>query len=751
MRRLLVFCAFIGFLLFSRPANGQILNDFGFRQWTDLPVEAYGKTLLNAWAGGLNNAQFGKYDLDSDGKEDLLVFDRHGDRLLTFLYREHEDTGQSYVYEPYYRKFFPKLNHWFQTADYNGDGKPDIFTYTPGGIMVYKNTGTTFPEFEKAVDPYILSLQGPMFTNLLVTYVDYPAIVDIDGDGDLDILTFWGLGTWVDLHLNRSMEETGTADSLLFHKVSSCWGNFGENPESNIIYLDTCFNKGSRNAQADDPKHTGSTFCLIDITGNGVYDLLLGDVDYPDMANLVNGGTNIDAFMVEQLEAYPEDNPVKLWSFPLVQHIDLANSGKKDLVASPFDPSLVRTQGIESVWRYEDVSAGGKPEFVLKETGFLQNTMIDAGLGAYPVFADVNNDGLTDMVVGNFGLFDTCVYNASGQLKCVFISRLALYLNKGTATSPRFELEDDDFGKVSDLLLQGACPAFADLDGDGDVDMLLGYEEGKILFFRNMAGPGVVPVFAAPVMDYGQIQVDGFSTPVLMDIDGDGLPDLVSGSRNGRLSYYHNEGSATQPDFRLISDFWGGVNVTDPLVSYTGYSVPAFIRQADGTLNLLVGSESGLISRYKGITAGAGALFSKADDHFMYINEGIRTAPAVADLNADGFPDLAVGNYCGGVSLFRGITPDPAGVPENQGDRGLKAMVSPNPAAGDAYLTIMAEGIWQVSIYNMQAKPVKNFLTGGFHAAQINTEDLPAGIYFIVCTHTGNPQLQARVRLAVIR
>jgi hypothetical protein len=40
----------------------------------------------------------------------------------------------------------------------------------------------------------------------LVTNVDYPAIFDIDNDGDLDILTFWGLGSFMELHQNMSVE-----------------------------------------------------------------------------------------------------------------------------------------------------------------------------------------------------------------------------------------------------------------------------------------------------------------------------------------------------------------------------------------------------------------------------------------------------------------------------------------------------------------------------------------------------------------
>ncbi|MEE2931131.1 MAG: VCBS repeat-containing protein, partial [Bacteroidota bacterium] len=88
-----------------------------------------------AWSGGINNAQFSEIDLNLDGEKDLVIFDRTGNKLTPFIYNNGE-----YIFAPIYRNFFPKLHDWVILADYNCDGKNDIYTYSTGGFAIYKNT-----------------------------------------------------------------------------------------------------------------------------------------------------------------------------------------------------------------------------------------------------------------------------------------------------------------------------------------------------------------------------------------------------------------------------------------------------------------------------------------------------------------------------------------------------------------------------------------------------------------------------------
>ena len=746
MRAALLLLLFI--VPYCLPLNtlAQSMDAFGFEIWNGPEVTANNQKLSNAWAGGLNNVQFGVMDFNADGYDDLLVFDRHGDRLLTFVFLP-ENESDSYKYAPEFRRYFPELKQWFQVVDYDGDGRPDIFTYTPGGIMVYRNIGQEFPEFIPVVDPYITSFQGTIFTNLLVTYVDYPAILDLDGDGDMDIITFWGLGSYVDLHQNMSMELYGNADSLVFHKVEGCWGRFAENPESNIIILDTCYNKSSRN---DFPKHTGSTFTLIDMNGDGVKDLILGDVDYSEPAFLINGGDDFNALMVEQWPQFPDSASIDLWSFPLVQHLKIGNKDKKSLLVSSFDPSLMKSRGEKSVLLYEDVSANETPDFKLQTRSFLQNTMIDAGNGAYPVFVDMNGDGLTDMVLGNYGNFDTCTYNDNMQLKCSYTGRLKLYINTGDASNPSFTLVDDDFAGVSQLELRGVFPAFADLNGDGSLDMLLGNTEGNLWFFRNVAMAGNMPVYDHPIANFQSIDVGENSTPVFVELPGQSAQSLVIGNAEGKLHLYQNLGTTENPAFDLVSDFLGKVNVTDPNASYTGQSVPNFFKDAQGLLHLLVGSETGFLYHYTNISASPDAVFKLESNHFMYLTEGIRTAPAVADLNNDGFVDLAIGNYGGGVTLFKGKTPGPFGINEIDPVKQVLS-IYPNPSGGEFGVKFSTAGDWMIRIIDARGRMVMQKEAKGAEKVHFEANNLQPGIYYILAFNTNPSGEMATGKIILIR
>jgi len=712
-----------------------------------LPVYRDGKNIYRfPWAGGMNSCQFGQIDLNLDGQKDLFVFDRHGDRIMTFV--NGGTSGEvDYDFAPEYADAFPELEDWAILIDYDQDGKEDIFTKSPGlpGIIVYKNISTTNLEFELVVYPFLLSYQGSGYVNILVTDVDYPGISDIDGDGDLDILTFWGLGSFVEMHKNQSIEKYGVPDSLDYIKVANCWGHFAESDESNTIYLDTC-SSGSEEIPLPEPdkdnRHTGSTFLLLDLDGDSDKDLLLGDVDYPNLIQLANGGNSDSAYITGFDTLFPSyDKPVNLFSMPVAAYLDADNDGINDLIISAFDPSLDKSKNRQSVWLYRNLGQNELPQFSFESNNFLQNDMIDVGSGSYPVFCDYDSDGLTDLFVANYGDYIYSYYGSGSQLNSVYWSKISQFRHTGTAANPKFNLITDNFALLDTFQITGIYPAFGDLDADMDFDMITGLNDGTLWFFKNKSSSTQSPEFEPPVKSYQGIDVGDYSTPQLFDLNGDGLSDLIIGEENGNINYYENTGTPANPVFTYITDSLGRVNVTNYQLSYTGYSTPFFFKDMQNKSRLVVGSEQGKLFYYKNIEGNLGGIFEENDSLFVLVGGqpqelkcGIRNAIALIDLNNDNYFDLIAGNFSGGLNYYSGAAfPPVIGIPGLSVD--IRSVnIFPNPAREFIQIEVTGynrfENI-QINIYNMVFQKVFSTISRGDKAIEIPVISLTPGVYLL--------------------
>lgn len=712
--------------------------DIGFTRQYGTAVTENGRVLQRAWLGGLNSVQFSELDINLDGTLDLLLFDRVGDILLPFINNGTPDSSD-YTYNPDYIADFPSFRQWAIFRDYDMDGKKDMFTYSVGGIAVYRNVSDTSLKWE--MKTFLLnSFYYINYINIYLTDVDYPGIYDIDQDGDLDILTFFGLGSFIEFHQNMSMEKYGVPDSLDFMMADKCWGRFYESELNNLLTLNVpcpykdCEDGGgipySRGPSATE--HTGSTFLLLDMNADSLVELILGDVDYPTVIQLNNGGTLDSAHIVSQDTNFPlGTKPIDLVSFPALNYLDLDNDGIKELVASPFDPSPILPDNYHSVWYYENLGQNDQPQFEFKTDVWMQGDMIDLGGGAYPAFIDEDADGLMDMIVGNYGYRDTSWYDM-GFLYSSYQATLALFRNVGSADDPAFELVDRDYANVKERDYTGAVPAFGDLDGDGDLDMLLGKEDGEFGFYRNQAGPGQPLQLQFETDSYQNLDVGRSSAPQIIDLNEDGLPDIVSGRKEGTLVYFENQGTLSSPAFTWITDTLGGVDIREDQISWSGYSTPAFIRDTLDSLRLYVGGLSGLVSYYRGINA-KGDTFELIDPKLVYIDAGQRSAPGLHDLDADDVPDLVIGNYRGGLIYYKGISNMPAGL-EDETDP-ITFRIFPNPA--NTALYVQPEE-WvrntELAVFDLSGRRLIQQAQSQCNPCMLNVSGLQPGAYLLRLT-----------------
>jgi len=738
-------------LLIALFVLGPFLNfaQFGFTYDASIPVIYGSDTLQNPWAGGINYSQFSDFDYDFDGDLDLFVFDRSNHQISVYTQEGTTDKYYKYVYNARFQ-FPPDLRYRAMLIDYNNDGRKDLFTAYLGGVRIYKNVGDQVNGLQWELFKSIVYSEYPNGESVLgVSVGDVPGIADVDFDGDLDILTFNAGGSRVEYHKNQSMELYGIPDSMDFVLKNECWGKFTENDNNNGIILNNpnspCVGGNIPNPEdvaSDETKsglHVGSTILVLDIDSSGVMDLLIGDAAHSSLTLLINGGTdvNTDSPMTSVEYNFPGSttNPIKVERFPASFFVDVNFDGVKDLIATPSALNISFNE--KSVTFYRNIGTNGNPNFIPSSTNFLQSEMIDHGTGSVPILVDLDEDNLKDLVVANFYRYKPVLDKES---------TIAFYKNVGTPTSPAYQYIDYDYFNLGSLGYGlRSIPTFGDLDNDGDQDMLLGIENGSIVYLENTS-TGTGATWANPVINYPDnsgtpIDAGLRNHPVLFDLNNDGLLDLIIGMKSGELQYYENVGSLTNPSFELVNPNLGGVSVAE--VASDGYAAPHFMR-INGETRLFVGNLTGDLVYYEDLDGNlsVGSSFQLVNENYLDIQVGGYSSFFVEDINGDGNLNMFVGQDLGGIFHFEADSTSDLGYTEPMNFDHM-ASVYPNPVASTFTLS--------------SSLPIKNYIVTDLNGRillerELNSKkdviDISAfskGIYFISAVLSNNGYVKKKL------
>ena len=552
--------------------------------------------------------------------------------------------------------------------------------------------------------------------HIYVPIADIPAIVDVDQDGDLDLLSFDPGGAHVRWYENTS--QSG-CDSMHFVLSDDCWGGFMEAGLTNDIFLNVAC---KREADTEHPAHAGSTLSTLDLDGDGDQELFLGDLNNSNLVSLRNDGTPVIADMgMVEMHFPPNSTPVDIRQFPASFFVDVSGDGLQDLLVSPNIPGI--SLNVQNVWYYLNTGTVSNQSFAIQQKDFLVEEMIDIGRASKPVFFDFNGDGLLDIVCGNYLVRDA----PQNELSSLWVFR-----NAGSNAAPEFERFTTDYLQLSNLFNPprfGLHPAFGDLDSDGDDDLIIGDESGKIHYFKNIAPAGSPPNFTLVGPEYSGIDVGADAAPQIIDLNRDGLQDLLIGERSGNLNYFENQGSINSPSFSSSGDNQlGGVDVFFDCC--TGYSVPFVFENAQGEYEMVVGTEFGDLHHYTNIEGNLTGTFALVTTQFGAIGQGSRLSPHGRDIDGDGEMEWVFGNGRGGLGIFDLVSSTSL----DKGIRNQQLTIFPNPGSIGFRIDFPAPTLSQgkISVLDLHGRMIYQAdLSSGTLDHSIEASRWTPGIYLV--------------------
>jgi hypothetical protein len=699
-----------------------------FIQTDYMPVLNDGNYLEFPWAGGLNSAQICDADINNDGRKDLVIYEKTENRLLTLI----SVSPGKYDIQRAYAAHFPSIQGWIVMKDITCDGVADLFTFNNGSIVVYKGF------FEQDSLRFELMSDGIFYEgfsgliNLYSSFVDRPAIADFDGDGDMDILTFNVTANRMLLYKNMVKEKGYRCDTIAFKLEDNCWGNIYESGLSPYVDLrDTCDSKFPFPGRLDpffngenERRHAGSTVEAFDISGNGLLDVVMGDVTFSFVNYLPNTGTLTYASVLSQDTSFPAyDIPARTASFPLPVFIDIDQDGQEDLVVTPFEGFGV--DNIENVLYYRNIGESSV-QLSFQTKSLFVGDMIEVGENAAPCFIDITGNGLKDLLIGG-GV-------RLGDAPPVY--KITYYRNVGFADFPIYTLEQEDYLGFRALGLNEPYPAAGDVTGDGKIDLLVGLADGRILLYPNQAtGPGFVAGNPSLLkVGSADLDVGQNAAPCVVDLDRDGRRDLVVGERNGNINYFRNAGgSGINVQWVEQTDSVGKIRTSTPSIPF-GNSAPVVGDfNGDGKLDMIFGGFENTLSFVSNIQD---SIFQRVSPQSLLgsVRMGRNLVPTVADITADGQLEMIVGTLAGGLYFYSENPPPRRPVSVNdRTDNQLEFVVYPNPNSGSFRVRVGNEAFiaplsWQ--LFDAMGRMIKSGMLQDFEST-VSVESISAGIYFL--------------------
>ncbi len=645
---------------------------------------ADGTPYLDPFSGGLVQPRIGLRDATGDGRPDLFTLGP--DNKLRFYRNEGGFLFRRVFPSPYDNA---PVRSWFRFADIDNDGADDLFTAgAVSEVLLYRNTGTTAAPLFPAQPDTLRRGDTTIFTQQETV----PSLVDIDGDGDLDL--FSG-------NIEGSISFYRNIGTPSAHRFTFATGKFED-----ILVISA----GGMPERPDDPaqplaRHGASVLDFADLDRDGDLDILFGDFFTDKLLLFHNTGTaSVPSFGMNRLDTafHPTGDVVTSTGFNQPVSGDIDGDGDIDVLVSALYP-LAPDQPIVL---YENTSGNTPGMPAMRRRSAEVTSEID--LGTYSAPTLITNSERHGMLVGS----------SDGSITYISLE------DKSTFTIGQVQSR---FATLPNLF--HAVPTTGDIDGDGDDEILVGdANDGRVRMFR-FQGDRLVNV----PWQLDTFRVNQYAAPHLVDLDRDGDLDLFIGAGNGQFVYFENIGSRNAPLFARatppapFATLDIGQNSTITFADLNG----------DGLLDAIVGGRTrpelntGVLRFY----INRGSEFVQSDDYPDIITDR-NPVPVVKQIREGLY--LFAGQQSGGLLAFYAL--GSASVPAEPEKDATSFSVMPSLLRGGARTTtiqwnIQHQGASLVMVDLLGREVFRQTLAEPVGRRSLVLPDLPAGSYSLSVGH----------------
>jgi hypothetical protein len=522
------------------------------------------------------------------------------------------------------------------------DAKIRFHSQGPGKYYVYfDNRGAG--ETERLPEPAMIG-SGDRITygrkgvkgRLSVGLWAFPAVLDFDGDGDVDLIVGCPDRPYNGTYLFRNI---GNNERPLFDRAE--WLGPGK-----------------------------KDLVGADFNGDGNLDLVVSGGYYSDVRS--NGMSKFVSVTLPRTYWVGRDD---LW-YP----VDWDADGRIDILTGVSDwrdygwDDAFNEKGIWTrgplhgyVYFHRNIGTNAEPRYAEPVKVHAGGKPIDQYGSPIPNPVDWLGSGKLDLIGSNF------------------IDTITLFRNQGTRGEP--QLSAGEALRVNGQTLRmDLCmiqPRVVQWQNDRRPSLVVGEEDGRVAFIENLSPRGTEPRFA-PARYFEQIdpllKSGALARPVSVDWNGDGKLDIIAGNSAGYIEYFENTGTTAEPAFanrgymkaggKTIRHIAGpNGSVQGPAEAKWGYTnVSVTDWDIDGKLDILVNDIIGAVVWYRNMGGELGPAQPvevewtgrvPKPDWVWFHPKGKqlltqwRTTPKAIDWDADGLPDLVMLNHQGYLSLFR--------------------------------------------------------------------------------------------------